>query len=158
MRIHVAILLGVALLAVPAQAARSSDARTQTIRLVSTADGTPRLLVDRAPKGTPSPGDAFVERSILRNAVAQFGRPKGAVVGSDAATYRIVSASRATVKGTAKLPGGMIRIAAVLTPQRIPIFRVVGGTGDFVNARGEMELRRAGSAGAALNVYRLRLP
>lgn len=157
MRLVLAIALGVALLALPAHAERGSAGKTQIIRLVSTAKGKPRTLVDRAPRGTLSPGDVFEERSTLRNAVAQFGRPKGAIVGSDVATYTIVSTSRASVKGSARLPGGTLRIAAVLTPQQIPVFRVVGGSGAFAKARGQLELRSL-NVGSALNVYRLRLP
>lgn len=158
MRLFLPILLSVTLVALPAHAEPSAGAKTQTIQLVSTAKGKPRVLRDRVPKGTLSPGDVFSESSTLRNAVAQFGRPKGAIVGSDVATYTLVSVSRADVKGTARLPGGTIRIAATLTSQRIPSFRVIGGSGAFAHARGALELRESSAPGSALNIYHLRLP
>jgi hypothetical protein len=158
MRLTLAIVVGVGLLALPAHAVPSSESATQTIRLISTPDGQPRTVVDRAPKGTVSPGDVFAERSILRNAVAQFGRPKGAVVGSDVATYTVVSLRRANAKGTVRLPAGTLRIAATLTPQQVT-FRVVGGSGRYADARGVLEVRSLNAAGTrVLNVYRLTLP
>ena len=161
MRFLLAIVLGVGLLALPAQAADRADSATRTIRLVAT-DATVRVLVDRAPKGTPSKGDVVQERTTLRNAVRQFGRAKGAVVGSDIGNHTINSVGppvRVSLKLTAKLPGGTLRGTATSTGSGNPIIRVVGGTGAFANARGTLEVRdHNGPKPGVLNVYRLRLP
>jgi hypothetical protein len=43
-------------------------------------------------------------KSILRNEIAQFGRPKGAVVGSDISTFTLGSKVKGDVKVAATLP------------------------------------------------------
>jgi hypothetical protein len=70
-----AIGLSFVVVALPAQAARQASSATMTIRLISTTAST-KLLVDRAPKGTQSRGDVVRTKSVLRNAVAQLGRPR----------------------------------------------------------------------------------
>ena len=77
----------------------------------------------------------------LRNAVPQFGKPKGAIVGSDVGTFTVVSQSSGLAKTTAKLPGGTVRSAGTIrqrSPERVP---VTGGTGAYKDARGVMELK-----------------
>jgi hypothetical protein len=151
--------LGV-LLAVPAQAAQRAGSASRTISLVSTTVNF-RAIVDRAPKNTPSKGDVLREESILRNHVPQFGRGKGANVGSDVGIYTILSVRpvRMSVKVTAKLPGGTLRGTATVRGADTPTIRVVGGTGDFANARGTGEVRdHNGSRLGVLNIYRLQVP
>ena len=132
-----------------------------TIRLIVTSADS-RYLIDRAPKGYPNKGDVIREKSTLRNAVAQFGRPKGAIVGSDTwiATVVIPPFGKAEVQGTTTLPGGTIRATgAVTAAQTTGIFRVVGGTGSYANARGTISLRNLNTNGSrGLSVYRLQLP
>ena len=155
----VVVGFGLLILALPAHAAQEAGTKAMTIRLVSTTTSF-RLLVDRPPKGSLSKGDVQWAKSTLTNVVPQFGRPKDAVVGSDVATLTVGAPGQARLKGTAKLPGGTIRIAALvvsgLAPARISI---VGGTGAFASARGTVEVRSLNASGTrALNVYRLRLP
>jgi hypothetical protein len=132
-----------------------------TIRLIVTSVDS-RFLIDRAPKGYPNKGDVVRERSTLRNAVAQFGRPKGAIVGSDTwiITVVIPPFGKAEVKATTTLPGGTIRaMGAVTAAQTAGTFRVVGGTGEYANARGTISLRNLNANGSrGLSVYRLQLP
>ncbi len=146
------MLIGALLMAMPATAAQP---RTQTITLVSKTMSV-RALTDKAPKGTPSKGDVFLERSELRNGVAQFGRPKGALVGSDVAVATLLDTPRLRITITVKLPGGTIRAGGVISVvgQKIP---VVGGTGAFADVRGSSEVRRL-DGDLALNIYRLRRP
>ena len=160
MRLTLAGLLGVALLALPARAAQGTDSATRTIRLVSTTVSL-TTVADRAPKGRPSKGDVALERSLLRNAVRQFGRAKGAVVGSDTGRYTIVSLNPplVTLKLSVKLPGGTLRATGRSAGNSAPTIRIVGGTGSFANARGTGEVRaQTGGAQGVLNIYRLRLP
>jgi hypothetical protein len=154
-----ALTLGVLVLALPAQAAREADSATQTIRLVSRTVGL-HTVVDRAPKGVPNKGDVVREESVLSNDIRQFGRPKGAPVGSDVATYTVVSTTptRMSMKLTVKLPGGTLRGTAQVAGNAVPTIRIVGGTRNFANARGTGEVRARRAAGTALNIYRLRLP
>jgi len=71
-----ALAVSLLLPTVPTDGARRVGAETMTIRLVPTAtDST--VLTDRPPIRQVSKGDVLVVWSKLRNAVAQFGRPKG---------------------------------------------------------------------------------
>jgi hypothetical protein len=112
---------------------------------------------DKVPKNKISPGDRIVSTSTLRNEVAQFGKPRGAVVGRDRATVTIVSDTAYDMNGYAVLPGGRVlfagRVRAVGKPE---VVTVSGGTGAFAHARGTSTASGAGAA--ALNVYRLTLP
>ena len=153
-----AIALGAALLAVPAHAADGAGSGSLTIRLLST-NGKATIVTDRAPKGVPSKGDVVRETTTLRNAVRQFGKAKGAVVGSDVAVYTFVSSTAANVRATVKLPGGTLRGTARIEGTTVPVLKVVGGTGRFAGARGTGEVRPAAPGSqAVLNIYRLRLP
>jgi hypothetical protein len=132
-----------------------------TIRLVGTASSS-RYLVDHAPKGYPNKGDVVRATSNLRNAVAQFGRPKGAIVGSDVwiTTIVIPPFGKVDVKVATTVPGGTIRSVGTLTAtQMTGSFRVVGGTGRYASARGALSLGNfSASASRAVIVYRLQLP
>jgi hypothetical protein len=159
MKVTLATLVSLALLTVPAQAGNDSASRTPTIRVVSNAVDF-RVLVNRPPEGIGNVGDKVQVKNRLRNAVAQFGRPKGALVGSDVQTVTVTSVTptRARVTVTVRLPGGTLRVAGTVTSsgQALP---VVGGTGDFAGARGTTEIKSLDADGdPALNIYRLRLP
>lgn len=93
--------------ACPLQAASQVGARTITIRLIATADSGKRI-VDRAPEFVTSKGDVVVVNSLLRNAVAQLGRPKGAVVGGDSATFTVLTTRQADLSVEMSLPGGTL--------------------------------------------------
>ena len=132
-----------------------------TIRLIGST-ATSRYLVDHAPKGYPNKGDVVRETSTLRNAVAQFDRPKGAIVGSDVwiTTIVIPPFGTADVKAATTVPGGTIRaVGTVTATQMTGTFRVVGGTGKYAGARGTLSLRNINPSGSrAVIVYRLQLP
>jgi hypothetical protein len=145
--------------ALPAQAAPEGRAAALTIRLVSTTTDV-RLQKDVAPKQTASKGDVIWQRSILRNAVAQFGKPKGAVVGSDTGTITILSLTALDTKGVAVLPGGTVRFSGRTTASTRPvILSVTGGTGRYAGTRGKLDVRSLDGTGARTsNVYHLALP
>lgn len=131
-----------------------------TIRLVGTAGGS-SFLVDRAPKGLPNKGDIVRAKSILRNAVVQFGRPKGAVVGTSVWVVTIVipPLRKARVKDTTALPGGTIQaVGSVSGSMTRATFRVTGGTGKFRGARGSVSLRSRSGGSRGYDVYQLQLP
>jgi hypothetical protein len=136
-----------------------ADARsTMVIRLVSIT--TSARANDRPPKGA-SAGDTLFTTSRLENAVSQLGKPKGAVVGRDQGTARIVAPGQLEANGAATLPGGTIRFegrvrALSPTSEQIP---VTGGTGRFRGARGTLTVTPLSKDGVrAANVYRLTLP
>ena len=157
-RTLLACSLGLVLPALPAQAAQHAESEATTIRLVSITTKY-RVLVDTARKGEPDAGDVVWARSTLRNAVPQFGKPKGAIVGSDVGTFTVVSGSVGDVKVAVTLPGGTLRTAGRIRDNTVQVTRVTGGTGTYAGARGTCEVRPIGaSAHKASNVYRLRLP
>ena len=151
-----ATMAGVAALDVAA-----ASQATTTIRLVS---GNARESVtDKAPKelsrGVGSKGDVISGTSVLRNAVRQFGKPLGAVVGRDSYSFTFVSPTEAVIDVRVQLPGGTLRARGRMRlsqGDRI-VVTVTGGTGKFAGARGTGEAR-ALSPNESLNVYRLRFP
>jgi hypothetical protein len=149
----VGLSLGVSV--IPAQGA---DSKAMTIRVTSTTTAL-EVVKDRAPTNVLSAGDVIRARSTLRNAAAQFGRPKGAVVGRDVGVVTLVSSTEGNVKVTTSLPGGTIRSSGKDTPVPNQSLRVIGGTGTFAGARGVLEVRTLDlRSRRALNVYRLQLP
>jgi hypothetical protein len=154
-----AAAVAVLAIALPSQAALDTQATTLTIRLVSVTTQV-RLQRDVAPKNVASKGDVLWQKSVLRNAVAQFGKPKGALVGSDTGTMTLVSARVVDTKGTAVLPGGTIRFAGRITEAASEEnISVTGGTGRYAGAKGRLEVRSLDASGTkTTNVYRLTLP
>ncbi len=161
MRWTLVLAVGVLVLALPAQGGRQRTAATMTLRVIVTPAGS-RYLIDRAPKGYPNRGDVLRETSTLRNAVAQLGRPKGAIVGSDTwiATVVIAPFGKVDVKAVTTLPGGTIRaVGTVTATQTTGTFRVVGGTARYADVRGTIDSRNLNANGSrGLSVYRLQLP
>jgi hypothetical protein len=94
---------------------------------------------DVKPKG-PSPGDTVTYRDRLLNPVAQFGKKKGAVVGSDRGKLTYVTAHTATFAGTVALPGGTLKLSGSVfsTPGGGLVVPIVGGTGRYAYARGTL--------------------
>lgn len=159
-RIRAALVLvcGVLLLSssAPAHAEPAESDGSLTIRLVSTpvSNG---VTLDRAPRGAASKGDVVWIRSVLRNQVAQLGRPSGAVVGRDYAVFTFLTARVARVDVRAWLPGGTLRTRVegdVTHPFRSAL--IVGGTARFKGARGTHVARD--HQGRSTHVYRVRLP
>ena len=89
------VALSVLFVTLPAHAAPHAGTGTITVRVISTAeDG--KWLIDRSPKHEASKGDVIWISSLVRNQVTQFGRPKGALVGSDRVIFRVVTTSKLT--------------------------------------------------------------
>jgi len=153
-------LLTLLVVAWPAKASPTSSNATLTIRLISTPKRT--VTKDVAPKtlrqGLLSRGDTISGTSVLRNQIAQFGKPKGTIVGSDSFSITVTSPPRARVKVTVHLPAGTLDVAGV-SPNAASLkpFPIVGGTGSYAGARGTCESQTL-SGGRSLNIYRLRLP
>jgi dirigent-like protein len=139
-------------LATQAEATRSG---VMTIRLLSRVSSS--RVVDRAPKHAWNKGDVVYIRSALRNQVAQFGKPKGALVGHDYAVDTFLSATRAKVTVQVTLPGGTLIVRGQVSQATSGgVLPVVGGTGRFAHARGTCSVRDRNRY--SINVYRLQLP
>jgi Dirigent-like protein len=137
-----------------ASAASDTHAESLTIRLIATPTGS--RAVDVPPKGQLNKGDAIYGQTVLRNAVAQFGRPKGAIVGRDSEVGTFLSPQMLLVTAVVRIPGGTLRLKGKQAVNDLTFtLPVVGGSGRFENARGTCAVRPQG--GLLLNVYRLRL-
>jgi hypothetical protein len=148
-------LTGIAALVLAGAAGAGSNATV--IRVISIA--TAVKTHDEPPKG-PSKGDYVVVDDKLTNEVAQFGRKKGALVGTDHAIEKNIGSNRVLVDGIARLPGGTIHFKGELkvASSGIATVPVVGGTGDFESAKGTVAIANLTKDGkTALNVYSLRL-
>lgn len=150
------MILSVAAVAAAMLAGRATPATTapSLIRLVSVT--TSCSLVDTKPKGA-SVGDRETCSSRLSNARAQFGKPKGAVVGSDRGVLRYTGTQSATFSGMTKLPGGTLVLGGAVRPvgNGDVLVSVVNGTGIFSGARGTLTILKPTDAKTAINVYRL---
>ncbi|HEX4521535.1 MAG TPA: hypothetical protein VH063_18320 [Gaiellaceae bacterium] len=143
-------LLAVGMLALVV--ASQAGAATQTIRVTSVTLA--MSTHDAAPKGA-SKGDTVTYSDRLLNAGAQFGRKKGAKVGSDTGTLTYTSAHTAKFSGRAKLPGGTVILLGPVytTSDGSIVVPVAGGTGKFSNVRGTLTV--GPGKNHVLNTYRL---
>lgn len=145
-------------LALPAQAVHHVDARTMTIRLLST-DMDSKVLTDRPPIRQASTGDLIVVSATLRNGAPQFGHPKGAIVGTATTVFTLRSQTVADVIVESELPGGWLRAAGRTRLGAKQTYTVTGGRGRFAGARGTGESSALPCRCARrLLLYRLRLP
>lgn len=144
------------LLAMVAAVVAAPGAEAGRLTFVVTSVGLTSKRTDVLPAGT-SKGDRIVMRDRLLNAKAQFGRAKGAVVGSDHGTMTFTSAHAARFSGVAVLPGGTLvlsgKVVVLTAGLAIP---VTGGTGRFARAKGYVLVGRGTKR--VLNTYSLSLP
>jgi hypothetical protein len=95
----------------------------------------------------------------LYNLVPQFGKPKGALVGSDSGTLRKAGHISFSFTGVARLPGGTLNVRGqVVGGESVSNLNIAGGTGRFAGARGVVVIREMGGGqGRASNVFHLTL-
>ena len=111
---------------------------------------------DTPPKGA-SKGDSVVYRDRLVNAVRQFGRKRGAVVGRDRGTMTYTSRDSARVDGVATLPGGTLRLTGPVHALANGglVIPVDGGSGRYKHAAGTLTV--GPGKDRALNTYEITL-
>ena len=150
-------VLSALVMALPVAAAPDAATKTVTIRLTSRTERA-TTIVDKAPKLVASKGDVYRITGLLRNAVAQFGKAKGAFVGSEIVTFSFVSRTQAEVEADTNLPGGFIFAGGRVRLGHLT-YPVTGGNGRFAGARGTSESRALGqNSDRRLRVFRLSLP
>ena len=94
----------------------------------------------------------------LYNLVPQFGKPKGALVGSDSGTLKKTGTISFSFRGMARLPGGTLTVRGqVIGGERVSNLTIAGGTGRFAGARGVVVIRGMGGQGRAANIFHLTL-
>jgi len=147
-------LVFVGVLAFAALPVVTAAAANQQIKVISVTVST--VSHDVGPKGA-SKGDTIAYRDKLVNATQQFGKKKGAAVGSDSGTMTFTGPHTATFRGKAVLPGGTLTLSGpVYSTTAGLVVPVTGGTGAFAHVHGTL-LVGSGSKRVA-NTYRLVRP
>jgi hypothetical protein len=90
----------------------TTGSRSLTIRVLATV--TTARPVDLPPRNVQNKGDRVFVESQLRNAVPQFGQPKGSIVGIDYSTITYISSTKRLVSVQVTLPGGGLRLRGTL--------------------------------------------
>jgi hypothetical protein len=146
-------------IALPAATSGAASSRSVTIRVLVQPIG--QWIHDAPPLtlnlGEYSKGDAIVGTAILRNYVRQFGKPKGARVGTSRGMDRALSSHTARSDSVARFPGGTVHARGegeIGPTTKVPI---VGGTGVYAGATGVVEGSHLPS-GVTLEVIRMRVP
>jgi hypothetical protein len=146
--------------ALPAPASDTAAARSVTIRVLVTP--VTRSFRDVAPKthgttGAYTKGDTLRGTSIFRNAVRQFGKPKGARIGTSRFVFTALSPRRFRFDGVSRFPRGTVHSRGVVEVEGHPKVPIVGGTGLYTGATGVVESPLLGK-GVLLDIIRLQLP
>ena len=102
-------------------------------------------------------GDTIRGTEILRNAVRQFNKPKGANVGTDRYVITAVAWQKITVDFVTRFPGGTVHAHGEGKAGSKPEVPIVGGTGLYAGATGVIEGQHLAN-GEKLNIYRLQIP
>jgi hypothetical protein len=146
-------------MALPAAAADAAAAKSVTIRVLVIP--VTRSVKDVPPKtrglGMYTKGDTISGTSILRNAVRQFGKPKGARVGTSSFVITALSSQKARADAVARFPGGTVHARGVGRIEPNPKVPIIGGTGPYAGATGVVEGQVLAN-GVELNILRLQVP
>ena len=146
-------------MALPAPASDTAAGKSVTIRVLVVP--VTRSVKDVPPKtlkfGEHTKGDTMRGTSILRNAVRQFGKPKGARVGTSSFVIITLSSQRVRDDAVARFPGGTVHARGVGRIEPNPKVPIVGGTGVYAGATGLVEGRVLPS-GQQLDTFRLHVP
>ncbi len=102
-------------------------------------------------------GDTIRGTEILRNAVRQFNKPKGANVGTDRYVIIAVAWQKVRVDFVTRFPGGTVHAHGEGKVGSKPEVPIVGGTGLYAGATGVIEGQHLAN-GEKLNIYRLQVP
>jgi hypothetical protein len=147
-------------MALPASASAAGVGKSLTIRVFVVP--VTRHVKDVPPKrfnlGEKSKGDTFSGTSILRNAVPQFGKPKGARVGTDRFVQVWLTPKRLSIDVVGRLPGGTLHAYGVGSIEtNRPKVPIVGGTGVYAGATGFV-LGQVLPSGQQLDTFTLHIP
>ena len=148
------------LMALPSGASHAAAAKSFTIRVY--VKEVTQSIKDVPPKTFRlaheyTKGDTISGTEILRNAVRQFNKPKGANVGTDRYVITAVAWQKVRADFVARFPGGTVHAHGVGKIGSKPEVPIVGGTGLYAGATGVIEGQHLPN-GEKLNIYRLQVP
>ena len=112
--------------------------RALTIRLIQTRVS--QQTLDVGPRGR-SLGDVSVATHELRRAAANADTPTGSRIGNSSVAATVLDRRASSVVSTASLSRGTITSGGV-TRRVLGALAVLGGTGDYANARGTVRVKR----------------
>ena len=143
----------------PAAASDAAAAKSVTIRVLVIP--VTQTVKDVPPKtinlGEFTKGDTIRRTATLRNAVPQFGKPKGARVGTSRGVTIVLSSQMARSDGVGRFPDGTVHTHGVGKISPNPKVAIVGGTGLYAGARGVAEFSHLAN-GTTLSILRLQVP
>ena len=140
------ILASAAVVLLTPSLGQARSARTMDIKVVSVLSGYSQS------------GKSLRMTDKLYNLVPQFGKPKGALVGSDSGTLKQSGHISLSFSGIARLPGGTLNVRGlVVAGESVTNLNIVGGTGRFAGARGVVVVREMAGKGRAANIFHLTL-
>ncbi len=147
-------------MALPAVTSDAATAKSFTIRVY--VKEVTQSIKDVPPKTFAlgheyTKGDTIRGTEILRNAVRQFNKPKGANVGTDRYVIIAVALEKIRVDFVTTFPGGTVHAHGEGKAGSKPEVPIVGGTGLYAGATGAIEGQHL-SNGEKLNIYRLQVP
>ena len=109
------------------------------------------------PQGDPNVGSRLILTKALYNRAPQFGRGKGARVGSVEVVCTVVSEARAQCTVTAHVPNGEIVAMGAMSLSDKGLssnrFAIVGGAGAYSGARGEVDSRDVSSTSSLVTLH-----
>jgi hypothetical protein len=146
--------------ALPAAASDAATAKSFTIRVY--VKEVTQSIKDVPPKtlrlgNEYTKGDTIRGTEILRNAVRQFNKPKGAKVGTDRYVIIALAWQKVRVDFVTRFPGGTLHAHGEGKIGSKPTVPIVGGTGLYAGATGVIEGQHLAN-GEKLNIYRLQIP
>jgi len=108
--------------------------------LVFTSVGTSEITTPQPSKAAPPKvGDRIVFKDVMYNGAAQFGKPRGALVGRAEGVCTLMSATKpeAQCMITAHVPNGELVVVGEGDPGgKVVHYAITGGVGAYANARG----------------------
>ena len=133
----------------------SGEDQPTVISLLSVQQGGTLIDVDRSGGPGPTLGDEF----IFTDGLYQWsGRKRGKRVGTTHGIATITSPTTAFFTGATSLPGGVIQGAGYFQfTARVEKLAVVGGTGRYSHAGGEVTITKLGGENSDKSAFVVRL-
>jgi hypothetical protein len=129
--------------------------QARVVSLLSVQQGGSLIDIDRSGGGGPTFGDQYIFTDGLYR---WAGRKRGKRIGTTHGIATITSPTTAFFTGTMSLPGGQIQGAGYFSfTARVETIIVLGGTGRYSNAGGEITITKLGGEDSNNSSFIIRL-